>query len=280
MMCRLCIDGPSGIRFAQQLYGANEPLSPPALNPLALPQGAPPIETPDEVGLERAVGGANAGTVGSIGETGVSIGPGTTTVGLVPRLPISVEPRGIPALLEDAPTTDGVAAEEPEGELPVAIDPQPLDSVEGIALAAPGVAPLMPPPSKEELAGESPEPAIPTDPAIPAAEHDVLPRGPRGAGLNPPGLSSTAPSGIPAGPTAAAGAPNPPKGDVISIVGGVEVSTCARLGPLKNGAAVVMTINTHAAPSLYCFRIGSPPLFRDQGSPGRGVFRRRRSARM
>jgi hypothetical protein len=239
------------------------------LDTLALPHGTPWIDTAGEVELGGTVGKVSTGTLGRVGEISDSVGPGTTTIGLVPELPISVEPSGIPARLEDAPIADDMSEGElPDDEPPVAIEPQPPDNVEGMGLDAADMAVPIPPPSKGEV--EDPEADMPTDPAIPtldipAPEHDALPSEPSGAGLRPPGLSSTAPIGMPTGPTGAPDVPAPPRGEVIPMAGKAEVSTCARLGPPEKKVAVVMAISKHVAPRLYCFRIGAHHRFRRSG---------------
>jgi hypothetical protein len=198
--------------------------------------------------------------VGEAGRVSVCTCPGTTTIGLIPKLLTSVEPSGIPALLDDGPAaTDGIA-DVPEDEPPEAIEPQAPDIVEGVVIGAPDMAPLMPPPSNEEYDPELPEPYVPADPAIPelaipTPEHAPLPMEASGMGLRPAGLSSTAPNGIPAGPAGAE--PKAPRGEVVPIVGRAVVSTCARAGPPCRSTAIAMAITKRVAVGLYCFRIGA-----------------------
>jgi hypothetical protein len=259
MMGRLRIEGSYGIDLIQQPDSDDAPI---VVAAPALPQDTPRPEVPVDAELGGEAGRLSVGIVGEAGRLSVCAGPGTTNIGLIPKLLISVEPSGTPTLLDDGPTaTDGVA-DAPEDELPEAVEPQALDIVEGMVIGDPDIAPLMPPPSNEEIDPELPELDVPTDPAIPepaipTPEHAALPMEPSGMGLRPPGLSSTAPIGTPTGPAEAGEEPKSPRGEVIPIAGEAAVPTCARLAPLRKSAAIVTAINRRVTVSLFCFRIGA-----------------------
>jgi hypothetical protein len=180
----------------------------------------------------------------------------------------------MPTLLDDGPAVIDGVVDAP----PAAVELQALDIGEAVvevgAARFPDVIPLMPPPSNVDIEPAFPEPDIPPskvdiepaipepdipaptvdvepaipEPDIPTEEHAALPVEPSVMGLRPPGLSSTEPIGIPAGPTAE-------RGEAIPIAGEAGAPTCARLGPLRRSAAIVKAINRRALASSCFFRI-------------------------
>ncbi|MGF6311670.1 hypothetical protein ABIB82_005667 [Bradyrhizobium sp. i1.8.4] len=208
-------------------------------------------------------GGAMLGMVGAtvldptvlaIGDT---VGVGTAGMPLTPRLPISVEPNGIPVRLTPPAAVGAVAAGvdedaalvEPEPHIPdspavsnvpdvvdmpdVVRSPEELEIPDvAVPLAIPAVAGAptpIPPPSKLAV-----DPNI-VDGEVPTVEHAVpllvlgiaiVPVTPVGAGLSPPEAISVAPSPIPLGPTVVPELAS--SGDVAPRVGVVGiVPTCA-----------------------------------------------------
>jgi hypothetical protein len=222
-----------------------------------------------------AGGGEIVGIVGSTAlsptvPTGDTVGVGTAGTALTPRLPISVEPNGIPVratppgavgdvevgvdddatLLEPEPhipdtpavssvpevvDTPDVLKGSEEFEIPDDVDDPDIAAVAG----APVPIPIpIPPPSKLVL-----DPNI-VDGEVPTVEHAVplvvlgiviVPVTPVGAGLSPPEVISVEPSAIPVGPT---DVPGPaPSGEVAPSVGVVgSVPTCA-MAPLQTTSA-------------------------------------------
>jgi hypothetical protein len=189
--------------------------------------------------------------VGNVGpDPAVPIGSGTPTIGtaaaeLTPRLPISVDPNGIPVRATPPGVRGDVGADdeamllEPEPHIPdnpdvsmpeVADIPDDVDIPDdaGIpAVAGVSVPMVVPPPSKVAV-----DPNMP-DGAVPMVEHIVPLPGiaivpvESGAGLIPGDASSVDPSGMPVGET---GEPVPiPSGEVAPRLGvGVAIPpTCA-----------------------------------------------------
>jgi hypothetical protein len=109
------------------------------------------------------------------------VGPGTTVIGLIPRLLSSVEPSGIAALLGGDPAVIPEVEDVDDMLLPDVVEPQLPDIVE---VPDPGIA-LVPPPSNTEL-----EPIAVPELEFPMTVHVV----PSGAGLKPPTSSSVAPN--------------------------------------------------------------------------------------
>jgi len=183
------------------------------------------------------------GTVG-IGVTATALGVtptvGTIAAELTPRLPISVEPSGIP--VRGTPpvvvgVVDAAMLPEPEphmldipdvsisadvGGMPDDVD---IPDASGIDIVPCGmtVPTAKPPPSKVFA-----DPNI-VDGAEPMVEHIVLPMLPAGevgAGLMPGDAISVAPSGMPVPPTGAPG--TIPSGEVTESEGvGVTAACCA-----------------------------------------------------
>jgi len=162
---------------------------------------------------------------GAIGETNiVDTGGG----GLSPKLPISVEPNGIPA--RPACNVDRVGIDEPAPAVPaplVPAPPVPAPPVPAQALVAP---PGMPPPSNRGVAV--------CDICPPVVEQLMVVGG---AGLVPGAVISVAPSGMPVGAT---GEPDPMARGDVALSGEVPIPpTCARveLQPRSAAARVAIT---------------------------------------
>jgi hypothetical protein len=178
---------------------------------------------------------------GSIAATvGDTLTMGTAAAELIPRLPISVDPSGMPVRaappgvmgVVDVGADDAAMLLEPEPHIPdnpeVSSIPEVVDIPDDVDIPdvamVPAVAPVagvavpIPPPSKAAV-----DPNIP-DGEIPMVEHVVLllgieiaPVTPVGAGLMPGDTISVAPRGMPVGETAE---PVPiPSGEVASMVG-------------------------------------------------------------
>lgn len=182
---------------------------------------------------------------------------GTAGMLLTPRLPISVEPNGIPVRLTP-PVAVGVVEVgvdedatlfEPEPHIPdspavsnvpdVVETPDVLKSSEELEIpdddpsiaVLPDIAPLAVPAAAGAPAPIPPPSKLAVDPnivegAVPTVEHAVpllvlgiviVPVTPVGAGLSPPEVISVAPSPIPVGPTVVPGLA--PSGDVAPRVG-------------------------------------------------------------
>jgi hypothetical protein len=188
-----------------------------------------------------AAGSVAADTVGIIGVMVLTVGAtvmiGTAAAELTPRLPISVEPIGMP-VRGTPPGVVGVVGVDDAARLPA---PAPhmlwvpdvsiradvggmLDDGIAIALGGVTVPSGMPPPSK--LAAD---PNI-VDGAVPMVEHTVLPMMPvegSGAGLTPAEVISVAPNGMPVPPTGALG--TMPSGEVAESEGvGITAACCAK----------------------------------------------------
>jgi hypothetical protein len=206
-----------------------------------VPQGDIPVL--DVVGTVRVAGlpractdverleGGDPNTVGLVDAEAVLV-PGSTS---------SVEPSGIPALAGAVPVAIGGKVDA------LAVDAQMLGIGKSVDVG--------PPPSKVEV-----DPAVPS---VPVGEHVALPAlavTPRVAGPRPPGLTSTAPMGIPAGPAGAVGVNGLPAGPggVRGEVGdGAKVAgtLCARLGPPNERVAIVTAISKRPVGSLWSSRI-------------------------
>jgi len=200
-----------------------------------------------------AAGSVKAGTVGIVGAMVLMVGPtvmvGTIAAELTPRLPISVEPIGMPVrgtppgVVGDVGADDAVVLPEPAPHMLWLPDVSIRADVggmsdDGIAIVLGGVTVPsgMPPPSK--LAAD---PNI-VDGAVPMVEHTVLPMMPvdgSGAGLTPGEVISVAPNGMPVPPTGALG--TMPSGDVAESEGvGITAACCAKAWPHSRTEAVVI----------------------------------------
>jgi hypothetical protein len=172
------------------------------------------------------------------------LGPGTVTIGLMPALPISVEPSGmVPLPVADPATVPGVvgtvpAAVPPAGDVP----PQAPDVADVPLLVVDELPcmPLTPPPSKVD-GGLDPETPVPVmvwvDEPTPR-QAVVLVMRPSGPGLRPPGMSSVEPNGIPTGPAGLL-VPGTPNGDVVPMPG---TTVCAKLAPQPNQAVAIAIV--------------------------------------
>jgi hypothetical protein len=214
----------------------------------------------------EATGGSEV-TVGTTGAAGVdAMVPGmadvigTGAAALTPRLPISVDPRGIPVLATPPATTgavdDGVdigveddaMLPEPEPHIP---DIPEVSSIPGVVetpddgeIPAGCASPRdMPPPSKLAV-----DPNI-DDGALPRVEHvapldvEIVPVASAGAGLMPGETISVEPSGMPVGET---GEPAPMlSGDVVPMVGvGLAIPvTCAMATVPMNSVGMTAATN-------------------------------------
>jgi hypothetical protein len=202
-----------------------------------------------------AAGSVTDGTVGIVGAMVLMVGPtvmvGTIAAELTPRLPISVEPIGMPVrgtppgvvgdvgvddaarLLEPAPHMLWV----PEVSIRIDVGGIPDDDIPGImdiVLCGVTLPTSTPPPSKAVA-----DPNI-VDGAVPMVEHTVLPMVDEiGAGLTPGEASSVAPNGMPVPPTGALG--TMPSGEVAESEGvGITAACCATAGPHSSTEAVVI----------------------------------------
>jgi hypothetical protein len=206
------------------------------------------------VGAATAVvlgpGSVTAGTTGLNGATvGVTVMIGTAAAELTPRLPISVEPIGMPvrgappAAVGDVGVDDAARLPEPaphmlwvpEVSIRADVGGIPDDDI-AIVLCGVTVPTATPPPSKAAA-----DPNI-ADGAVPMVEHTVLPMMPvegSGAGLTPGDAISVAPNGMPVPPTGALGAI--PSGEVAESEGvGITAACCAKAGPHSSAEVVVI----------------------------------------
>lgn len=137
-------------------------------------------------------------------------GAGTVISGLTPALPISTDPKGIPA--REGPLGDADGADAVGEAVPVA---------HGAALPSEIPPPTVSPPPSYVLTPEMP-PDIPVD-ALPPSEHveAIMPAGSVNIGLMPGEMSSVAPSGMSVGPTNAPDCEPPviPSGEVAAMPG-------------------------------------------------------------
>lgn len=198
-------------------------------------------------------GSVTAGTVGIVGAmvlmAGVTVTIGTATAELTPRLPISVEPIGMPVrgtppgAVGDIGVDDAARLPEPAPhmlwvpEVSIRADVGGI-SDDGIAVVLCGVTvpSATPPPSKVAA-----DPNI-VDGAVPVVEHTVLPIMPvegSGAGLTPGEAISVAPNGMPVPPTGALG--TMPSGEVAESEGvGITAACCAKAWLHSSAEAVVI----------------------------------------
>jgi len=205
-------------------------------------------------------GSVSAGMVGIVAVIAPTVGVtpivGTTEAELTPRLPISVDPKGMPVrgmppgVVGDVGVDDAARLPEPAphmldvpevsiradvGGIPDDVD-MPIDV--GAPAIAVGMATATPPPSKVFA-----DPNI-VDGAMPMVEQTVLPIVPvddAGIGLTPGEAISVAPSGIPVPPTGALPPPMP-SGEVAEIEGvGITAACCAKAW-LHNNAEVAAIV--------------------------------------
>jgi hypothetical protein len=194
------------------------------------------------------VGSVTAGAVGNVeAMVGVTVMVGTAAAELTPRLPISVEPIGMPVrgtppgVVGDVGVDDAARLPEPAPHMlwvpDVSIDVGEIpDDDIAIVLGGVTVPTGMPPPSNVFV-----EPNI-VDGAVPMVEHTVLPIMPvegSGAGLTPGEVISVAPNGMPVPPTGAPG--TMPSGEVAESKGvGITAACCAKAWPQSRTEAVVI----------------------------------------
>ena len=221
---------------------------------------------PARQGIVDAVDGElAAGMIGLLGTVvvtvGMALGPGTASNVLMPRLPISVDPKGIPTPRPEVLAVE-VGVDEAAGF--VAPEPHMLERPEVSIIAVVAESAVVPGDIAEPVialdvamlvlglvASESPPPSyVALDPtivegAMPAVEQAVaVPAGGAtvGNGLTPGEAISVAPNGIPVPPTAVLGPIS--SGEVAPIVGvGAAIpATCAMAALLaKNTTQAVMS---------------------------------------
>ena len=230
---------------------------------------------------EAADGDVIVGMVGAtaVGPTrptlGATLRVGTAAAELTPRLPISVEPKGIPVRAAppgavgdvDVGVEDEAMLLEPEPHIPdmpevcsipevvdipdvveIPDDVEVPDEIPDIAAVAGAAVPIaIPPPSKLAV-----DPNM-DEGAVPMVEHDVLllllgmaivPVASPGAGLTPGDAISVEPSGIPVGATDEPVAVMP-SGEVVARLGvGLAIPlTCAIAALQTTSAARIAAIN-------------------------------------
>jgi hypothetical protein len=202
-----------------------------------------------------------AGTVGIVGAMVLMVGPtvmvGTIAAELIPRLPISVEPIGMPVrgtppgVMGDVGVDDAARLPEPAPHMLWVPDVSIRADVGGMSVDdiadvvdVPGIMDIVlcgvtlptstPPPSKVVA-----DPNI-VDGAVPMVEHTVLPMVDEiGAGLTPGEAISVAPNGMPVPPTGALG--TMPSGDVAESEGvGITAACCAKAWPHSRAEAAVI----------------------------------------
>ena len=201
-------------------------------------------------------GSVTADTVGLGGAmVGATVMIGTAAAELMPRLPISVEPIGMPVrdtppgVIGDVGVDDAARLPEPaphmlwvpDVSIRADVGGTPEEDEEDIAVMPCSVtAPTATPPPSNEVV----DPNI-VDGAIPMVEHAALPVMPvmpfatSGAGLTPGEAISVAPNGMPVPPTGALG--TMPSGDVTESEGvGITAACCATAWPQRRAEAAVI----------------------------------------
>jgi hypothetical protein len=237
-------------------------------------------------------------TAGIVGTNGVELRVGTTPIvgtaaaELTPRLPISVDPIGIPVRAAppgamgdvDVGVEEEAMLLEPEPHIPdmpeVSSIPEVVDSAELDDVVVPDAAVLpevaavagaalpaaIPPPSKLAVDPNIPDGEVPkVEHVVPLPGNEIVPVTPVGAGLTPGDAISVEPSGMPVWET---DEPIPmPSGDVAPIVGvGLAIPlTCAMAALETEKAATKAATNDHLMGML------SLPAAPPQRSPGLAV---------
>jgi hypothetical protein len=212
------------------------------------------------------------------------LGVGVLNIGLTPKLLSSEDPSGIPTgvprLVDVVPDVVPVVVDSvvvvPEADVLDVSELQVPNAVEAVRLVDDiplvDVVPFMPPPSKVLPATAELDAVVlgavvlgattlgHPEPLVPPMEIPMLPMELDVVGeldvVKPPGSSSTAPRGMPAG---LSGEPTAERGEVIPIAG-VVVLTCARLGPQNNRAvakAIAVAISKTGIATSFSFRIGT-----------------------
>ena len=204
---------------------------------------------------EPASAGAMAGIVGTgptLPNVGNTLIVGTAAAELTPRLPISVDPNGIPVRATppgavgdvDVGVGDEAMLVEPEPHIPDSPDvssipevvdtPDVADIADVAAVAGVAVPTAIPPPSKLAVDPNIPEGEVPmVEHVVPLLGIEMVPVTPTGAGLTPGDTISVEPRGMPVWETAE---PAPmPSGEVAAIVGvGLAIPvTCAMAAALQ-----------------------------------------------
>ena len=225
--------------------------------PVIVEEAVDGVETAGIVGA-TVVGATVVPTLPTVGNTPIV---GTAGAELTPRLPISVDPNGIPVRAPppgvvgdvDVGVDDETMLPEPEPHIPdipevssipevvdipdVADIPDEVDIPDVAAVAGAAVPIAIPPPSKLAV-----DPNI-DDGEVPKVEHVVpllgiamVPVTPVGIGLTPGEAISVAPIGIPVGET---DEPVPkPSGEVAPIVGvGAAIPLTCAMAPLQTKSA-------------------------------------------
>jgi hypothetical protein len=207
------------------------------------------------------VGMVGTTVVGAKPTLGATLNVGTAAAELTPRLPISVDPIGIPVRAPppgvvgdvDVGVEDAATLLEPEPHIPdmpeVCSMPEVVDIPDVAAVAGAAVPIAIPPPSKLAV-----DPNI-DDGAVPMVEHVVpllgiaiVPVASPGAGLTPGDAISVEPNGIPVGETDEPVAVMP-SGVVVARLGvGLAIPlTCARAALQTKSAAGIAAINDNLA---------------------------------
>jgi hypothetical protein len=207
-------------------------------------------------------GSVAADTVGNVeAMVGVTVMVGTAAAELIPRLPISVEPIGMPVrgtppgVVGDVGVDDAARLPDPAPHMLWVPDVSiradvggiPDDDCIAIVLCGVTVPTGMPPPSKLDA-----DPNI-VDGAVPMVEHTVLPMIPvegSGAGLTPAEVISVAPNGMPVPPTGAPG--TMPSGEVAESEGVGITAACCAMAWLQSSAEAVVIIRKRFMVFLRC----------------------------
>jgi hypothetical protein len=178
------------------------------------------------VGRDVTVGVVGTRDAGfpAIPAKGDTLNAGTAAAELTPRLPISVDPIGIPVRATPPGAIGDVDVDVGVDDAAILLDPEPhipdnpdvssvpeLVDIPDVAM----VPDVVPPPSNVAV-----DPNIP-DGEVPTVEHAVpLPVDEESSGLTPGEVISVDPIGIPAAPT---GAPGPPPSGEVRPSAGVSV---------------------------------------------------------
>jgi len=196
------------------------------------------------------------GIVGMVGATptvgDAMLGSGTIAAELTPRLPISVEPRGMPVravppcVVGEVGVDDAAGMPAPEPHMPDMPDVSIMADVVGsadefdgpaadgfgvavgeeAAVAGIAIPTDMPPPSKDEV-----DPNIDVA-EVPMVEHPAVAVEDVTSGLTPGEAISVEPRGIPVPPTGPLG--TMPSGDVAESEGVGVTAACPKAGPASN----------------------------------------------
>jgi hypothetical protein len=214
------------------------------------------------------------GTSGMIPAVGDTVIVGTAAAELTPRLPISVDPIGIPVRAAppgvvgdvDVGVEDETMLLEPDPHIPdrpevssipdvvdipdVADIPDELDVADVAAVAGVAVPTAIPPPSKLVVDPNIEDGGVPTvEHVVPLLGIEIVPAMPVGAGLIPGDTISVDPRGMPVGETVE---PVPmPSGEVAPMVGvGLTI-------PLTCAIAVLQTTSAGMTAATSENRIGA-----------------------